>query len=65
MKQARQSDKVTWWRMGCAAAHRYGHEKALQMANDIIVAESQRLFLDGVEGRPRPRVRPITTGAPR
>jgi hypothetical protein len=59
VKTARQSDRVTWWRMGRAATHGYGLAKALAMAEDVTVRESRQLFLDGVHGRPRPRVRPL------
>lgn len=58
MKTARQSDKVTWWAMGRTAVTRYGKDKALKMADDITNAGCKVLFLSGVNGEPRPRVRP-------
>ncbi len=65
MKTARTSDRVIWWRMGVTSRTKHGRDRALEMAEQIISAGTRQLYLDGVEGRPRPRVRPITTGAPR
>jgi len=54
---ARQSDKVTWWKMGRTAARMKGVEKAREMALTIKSEGIRNLFLLGVNGKPRPRVR--------
>lgn len=51
------SDKVVWWRMGRNAARLHGKEKALEMAELIKVAGIRNLFLSGVRGEPRPKLR--------
>ena len=63
MKTARTSDMVIWWRMGATCRARQGEEKAREMAGQIITEGNRRLFLDGVEGKPKPRVRPRQEGA--
>jgi len=57
MQASRTSDKVRWWQMGRAAVANYGLERALEIAASIKVEGIRNLFLDGVHGRPRPRVR--------
>ena len=59
MKTARHSDKVVWWQMG-RTAQRRGYDVAT-MASEIACAGPRQLFLDGAEGKPRPRVRPVRT----
>lgn len=52
MKTARQSDAVTWWKMGKAAkAKGYDVEK---WADDIKYVAARRLFLAGARGEPKP-----------
>jgi len=58
MKTARRSDKVMWWAMGRASAAKHGADKATAMAEAIISAGVKALYLAGVRGEPRPRVRP-------
>jgi hypothetical protein len=60
MKTARQSDIITWWRMGRNASIRYGIDKALQMSDDITSTGAKRLWRSGALGEPKPRVRRAT-----
>lgn len=57
MKTARQSDNITWWRMGRNAAARFGVDKALQMSDDIRATGAKLLFRSGALGGPKPRAR--------
>ncbi len=59
MKASRRADGVTWWSMGCASRHTRGVEQAREMASDIISEGARRLFLSGVNGEPKPKVRAI------
>ena len=60
MKASVQSDKVRWWQMGRAAVANYGILRALQIAKAIKYDGTRALFLSGVNGEPRPRVRPVS-----
>jgi hypothetical protein len=53
---ARQSDAAAWWQMGRTAKAR--NMDIAKMAADIISEAARKLFLDGAEGRERPRRRP-------
>lgn len=59
MRASRGSDKVRWWRMGKTAVATLGEAKAREMAASIKVEGIRNLFLLGVNGKPRPRVRPV------
>lgn len=52
MKTARQSDAVTWWKMGKAAKAK-GYDVA-KWAADIKYVAARRLFLAGANGEPKP-----------
>ena len=56
MRSARQSDLVSWWKMGRNAKLR-GHDIA-KWASQIKNERVRELFLAGASGEPRPRVRP-------
>jgi len=57
MNASRQSDRVTWWKMGRTAVAKYGLREALELAATIKYEGVRRDFLDGVHHRPRPKVR--------
>ena len=59
---SRGSDKVRWWSMGRAAVARLGRDRAIEMAAGIKYDGIRALFMSGVNGKPRPRVRPIKEG---
>jgi hypothetical protein len=52
------SDKVRWWQMGRAAKAQHGVDKATELAKTIKYDGIKALFLSGVNGEKRPRVRP-------
>lgn len=54
MKCARQSDAVSWWKMGRTAALRHGLDKALQMSDDIKSSGARLLWRNGALGQNRP-----------
>jgi len=58
MKTSRQSDSVTWWKMGRNAATLYGLDRALQMSADIRQSGARLLFRSGALGERKPRTRP-------
>lgn len=62
MNTARQSDAVTWWRMGRAAkAQGYDIQK---WAGDIRSPVARKLFLAGANGEPKPTTaRRVTKGS--
>jgi len=60
VKASRQSDSVTWWKMGRTAATLHGVDRALQMSADITSSGARLLFRSGALGERRPRTRPVT-----
>jgi hypothetical protein len=48
--------------MGRAAVARLGRDRAIEMAAGIKYDGIRALFMSGVNGKPRPRVRPIKEG---
>jgi hypothetical protein len=43
--------------MGCASRHARGADAARELARDITSEGARRLFLSGVNGEPKPKVR--------
>jgi len=56
------SDKVAWWNMGKVAAARHGVDEARELAKTFksTATGPREWFLAGVNGEPKPRVRPLT-----